>query len=81
LRSVCALLRASSVGSASSPRNAFGAGVFFNVKELEQAIQEYLDDNNRQPKPFVWTASVEKILEKINRCKAILETVLLVEED
>ena len=40
-----------------------------------QAIQEYLAENNRQPKLFLWTASVEKILEKINRCKAILETV------
>ena len=50
-------------------------GSFFSVKELVQAIQEYLDENNRQPKPFIWTASVEKILEKVNRCKAILETV------
>jgi transposase len=50
-------------------------GSFFSVKELVQAIQEYLEENNRQPKPFIWTASVEKILEKVNRCKAILETV------
>jgi len=50
-------------------------GSFFSVKELVQAIQEYLQENNRQPKPFVWTASVEKILEKIDCCKAILETV------
>jgi len=50
-------------------------GSFFSVQELVQAIQEYLKENNRQPKPFIWTASVEKILEKINRCKAILETV------
>jgi transposase len=49
-------------------------GSFFSIKELKQAIQQYLDDNNRQPKPFIWTASVEKILEKVNRCKAILET-------
>jgi hypothetical protein len=33
-----------------------------------------MQDNNRQPKPFVWTASVEKILEKISRCKVILES-------
>jgi transposase len=48
---------------------------FFSVKELVQAIQEYLAENNPQPKPFLWTASVGKILEKIHRCKAILETV------
>jgi len=50
-------------------------GSFYSVEELEQAIQEYLDQNNRQPKPFVWNATVEQILAKVNRCKAILETV------
>jgi len=50
-------------------------GSFHSVAELEQAIREYLERNNQQPKPFVWTASVEKILEKIGKCKAILETV------
>jgi transposase len=50
-------------------------GSFFSVKELVQAIKQYLEENNRQPKPFIWTATAEKILEKVNRCKAILETV------
>ena len=50
-------------------------GNFYSVEELIAAIEEYMQDNNRQPKPFVWTASVEKILEKISRCKVILETV------
>ena len=50
-------------------------GSFYSVDELVAAIQEYLEESNRQPKPFVWTATVEKILEKVNRCKAILETV------
>jgi transposase len=50
-------------------------GSFHSVAELKQAIQEYLDHNNAQPKPFVWTASVDKILEKVGHCKAILETL------
>src|SRR5229473_2846762 len=50
-------------------------GTFFSVEELEAAIEEYLEENNKQPKPFVWTATVEQILAKVNRCKAILETV------
>jgi transposase len=50
-------------------------GTFFSVKELVRAIQEYLAENNKQPKPFVWTATVEQILAKVNRCKAILETL------
>jgi transposase len=50
-------------------------GSFHSVADLEQAIGEYLEHNNQQPKPFVWTASVAKILEKVGRCKVILETL------
>ena len=49
-------------------------GSFFSVEELTQAIEEYLKETNRQPKPFLWTASVQKIMDKINRCSAISET-------
>ena len=52
-----------------------GASTEALADELEQAIGEYLEHNNKQPKPFVWTASVAKILEKIGHCKAILETL------
>ena len=50
-------------------------GVFHSVKDLIAAIEEYLEVNNENPKPFVWTASVESILEKVTKCKAILETL------
>jgi len=42
---------------------------------LIEAIQQYLDQNNRQPKPFIWTAGVEKILAKVRHCRAVLETL------
>ena len=50
-------------------------GVFYSVHELVQAIQEYLEHNNKEPKLFVWTASVQKILEKVKNCRAIFETL------
>ena len=50
-------------------------GVFHSVSELVDAIEEYLEAHNKNPKPFVWTASVEKILEKVSRCKVIFETL------
>jgi transposase len=50
-------------------------GSFSSVPELVIAIEEFIAANNDTPKPFVWTASVERILEKISHCKAILETV------
>jgi len=48
-------------------------GVFRSVAELEAAIAAFLTAWNANPKPFVWTASVEKMLEKIGKCKRRLE--------
>ena len=50
-------------------------GTFRSVANLEAAIHEFLDAYNSHPKPFVWTAPVESILERVGRCRAILETV------
>jgi transposase len=48
-------------------------GVFRSVPDLQQAIGEFMSAWNANPKPFVWTASVEAILEKITRCRRRLE--------
>lgn len=40
-------------------------GVFKSVGELEQAIEDYLAANNNAPKPFVWTATADLILGKV----------------
>jgi len=50
-------------------------GNFTGVKELIAAIKEYLAQNNKQPKPFVWTATAQQIIEKVNPCKGISETL------
>jgi len=47
-------------------------GVFRNVEELLQSIGEYIDNHNRQPKPFIWTAKASDILEKVKRARAAL---------
>jgi transposase len=49
-------------------------GVFHSVPDLISAIEEYLAAYNENAKPFVWTAEVEKIIEKIARARAALET-------
>jgi len=54
---------------------ALRRGVFPSVPDLIAAIEEYLDAHNSDPKPFVWTASADAILEKVGGCKAVLETV------
>ena len=42
-------------------------GVFRSVPELEAAIHEYLEASNQVPQPFVWTASAQDILAKVER--------------
>jgi len=48
-------------------------GVFVSVEDLQKAIEEFLAAWNNDPKSFVWTATVDSILEKLNRCKQTLE--------
>jgi transposase len=50
-------------------------GVFHSVGELTAAIEDYIEQNNQAPKPFVWAASAERILSKVSKCKTILETL------
>lgn len=47
-------------------------GVFRNVEELLGSIGEYIDNHNRKPKPFIWTAKASDILEKVKRARAVL---------
>lgn len=50
-------------------------GVFISVDALIAAIEEYLAAWNTNPKPFVWTATVESIAEKLSHCKQTLEKI------
>ena len=50
-------------------------GSFENVPELIGTIQEYLETSNSDPKPFVWKASAQAILDKLARCKVIYNTL------
>jgi transposase len=40
-------------------------GSFRSVKALEQAIASYVEEHNKAPRPFTWTASAELILKKV----------------
>jgi transposase len=50
-------------------------GSFQNVPELIKVIKNYLENHNQNPKVFVWSASVDKILSKIFKCKKVLGTL------
>jgi len=50
-------------------------GAFFSVEDLQKAILEFLEAWNDDPQPFVWTATVDSILEKLSRCRRTLEQI------
>lgn len=52
--------------------NRLRRGVFRSVEELIAAIDHYIDQNNENPKPFIWTAKAADILEKVKRARAAL---------
>jgi hypothetical protein len=47
-------------------RERIRRGVFKSVDELIAAIDDYIENNNRDPKPIVWTATAELIPARIN---------------
>jgi len=47
-------------------------GVYTSVKELEEAIMEFIATHNATKKPFVWTKSAETILAKVERAREAL---------
>jgi transposase len=48
-------------------RRRIRRGTFTHVRELEQAIHEYLQHHNQKPKPFIWTATADVVLNKVRR--------------
>lgn len=50
-------------------------GVFRSVNDLIAAITDYVANHNKDPKPFIWTASASDILEKVKRARTKLDTL------
>jgi transposase len=54
---------------------AIKRGVFLSVADLQASISAFLSAWNESPRPFVWTATVESIQEKLSRCRRTLEQI------
>jgi transposase len=48
---------------------------FLSVDDLVAAIEDFLAVWNEDPKPFVWTATVDSIVAKLTRCRQTLEQI------
>ncbi len=44
-------------------------GVFKSVEDLTRTVQEYIEHQNEDPKPFIWTATATDILAKVKRAR------------
>jgi transposase len=51
---------------------AIRRGVFQSVPDLISAIEAYLQANNDNPQPFLWTATADEILAKVRRGRVAL---------
>ena len=57
-------------------QKAIRRGTFRSVKDLIEKIKRFVDQYNKNSKPFMWTATADSILAKIERlCKGIAGTV------
>lgn len=54
---------------------AIRRGSFVSVPDLKQAIEAFMQAWNENPKPFIWTASVGQIIEKIGRARVKMEQI------
>jgi len=56
-------------------QKAICRGAFVSVSELQKAIEEFLGAWNESPRPFVWTATVANIMEKVERARHTLDGI------
>jgi transposase len=48
---------------------------FVSVPDLKQAMEEFMRSWNENPRPFIWTATVEGIMTKIERARVKMEQI------
>ena len=51
-------------------------GIFGSVPDLIASIETYLEAHNNDPKPYVWTATAEDILAKVQRARTKLDALV-----
>src|SRR5205807_1907697 len=59
------------------PEKAIRRGSFLSVRDLKQAIGAFMQAWNKNPKPFIWSATVEDIIKKIDRARVHMEQIRL----
>jgi transposase len=63
----CSWLNAVETVFSRLSRRRLKRGVFHSIVDLQAAINRYIEDHNAAPKPFVWIAAPNVILDKLTR--------------
>ena len=71
----CSWLNAVEGFFAKLSRRRLKRGVFRSVVDLQAAINRFLDEHNKSPKPFVWTADPDRIIAAVKRGHQVLESI------
>jgi transposase len=71
----CSWLNAVESFFAKLTRRRLKRGVFRSIVDLQAAINRFIAETNEDPKPFVWTAKSDPILEAVKRGRKALESI------
>ena len=63
----CSWLNAVETFFAKLTRRRLRRGSFHSLVALQEAINRFVEEHNRDPRPFVWTADPDAIVEKVRR--------------
>jgi hypothetical protein len=66
----CSRLNAVETFFSAMTRRCLRRGVFRSLVDLQAAINRYLDEQNTDPRPFTWTATLASILDKLDQSNA-----------
>jgi transposase len=56
-------------------RRRLKRGVFRSLNDLQAAINRFVAETNKDPKPFVWTADPKKIIAAVRRGYQVLDSL------
>ena len=71
----CSWLNAVETFFSRLTRRRLKRGVFHSLVDLQAAINRFVAEANRNPKPFRWTADPDRVLAAVKRGKQALESV------
>lgn len=71
----CSCLKAVEGFFARLSKRRLKPGVFHSVVDLQAAINRFLVEHNKKPKPFSWTADPDKIIAAVKRGHQALDSI------